>query len=257
MAGSTFVSLSQLTSAVLLGIGDETNKRYEVKAMQWVLDTIRRVHVNYSPYYKEQRMMFDNEDLFTIDYPTDCVKVLSVGSYREDRFYPFTKNPDMSILATDEGETVFDDSANEGLSVPPKGIGYSSQAKNMAYWVDDPQNCRIMVRMFSFYQSTSSWMDRTEWLKDKGVIVRYKSTGVDCGGDVCVPVEARDLVVNKVIYEFVRRGWGIPMTNYNVELQRQELDSLQTEYEALLYEPHNFWEFRDSIYASMNTTARR
>jgi hypothetical protein len=257
MPGSTFISLDKLVSAVLLGIGDETNKRFEVKAMQWVLDTIRRIHVNYSPYYKEVRLNFTNEDLFTIDYPTDTVKILSVGMYREDKFWSFTKNPDMSILASEEGETEFDPEANEGFAVPPKGVAFSAQPTNTAYWVDDPQHCRIMVRMFSYYKSASQWMDRTEWLKVKGVVVRYKATGVDCAGDICVPVEARDLVVNKVIYEFVRRGWGIPMTNYNVELQRQELDALQTEYEALLYEPHNFWEFRDSIYASLNTTARR
>lgn len=257
MAGRGFVSLDSLVAAVLLGIGDETNKRYEVKATQWVIDAIRRVHVNYSPYYKEERLYFDNEDIFSILYPKDTVKVLSVGMYRDDAFWPFTKKNDLSVLASEEGETEFDYDANEGMAVPSKGQGYGAGSSNVAYWTDDTQHCRLLVRMYSYYNSTSSWENRSEWLKDKGVIVRYKSTGVDCNGDICVPTEARDLIVNKVIYEFVRRGWGIPMTNYNVELQRQELDTLQSEYEALLYEPGNFWEVRDSIYGSLNTTARR
>lgn len=256
MAGKGFISLDNLVSSVLLGIGDEQNKRYEIRATQWVLDTIRRLHVNYSPYYREERLYFDNEDLFTIDYPNDVVKVLAVGMYREDEFWPFTKKNNMSILASAEGGMEFDYDANEGLAVPPKGVGYGARPSNEAYWVDDPQSCRIMVRMFSYYTSDGSWLDQTEWLKDKGVIVRYKSTGIDCKGDVCVPVEAKDLIVQKVVYEFARKG--IPqMTNFSVDLQRQEVDAMQLEYEALLYEPHTFWEVMDSIYGSLNTTARR
>lgn len=257
MAGKGFVNIDNLVSAVLLGIGDEQNKRYEVKATQWVIDTIRRIHVNYSPYYKEEKLYFDNEDLFTIDYPKDTVKILSVGMYRNEEFWSFTKKPDLSILASEEGEMEFDYEANEGLAIPPKGVAYGGQPNNIAFWTDDSQHCRIMVRMFSYYNSMASWLNRTEWLKDKGVIVRYKSTGVDCNGDVCVPIEARDLVIQKVIYEFFRRGWGLVLTNYNVELQRSEVESLQQEYETLLYEPSNFWEVKDSIYGSLNTTARR
>jgi len=257
MAGRGFVSLDSLVASVLLGIGDEQNKRYEIKATQWVIDTIGRLHVHYAPYYREVRLYFDNEDIFSILYPKDNVKILSVGMYKDDAFWPFTRKEDMSILASEEGETEFDYDANEGMAVPPKGSGYGSQSSNIAYWKDDTQYCRILVRMYSYYKSASSWQERTEWLKDKGVIVRYKSTGVDCNGDICVPTEARDLIVNKVIYEFVRRGWGIVMTNYNIELQRQELDTLQAEYETLLYEPNNFWEIKDSIYGSLNATARR
>ena len=257
MAGKNFISLDTLVAAVLMGIGDEQNKRFEVRATQWVIDTIRRLHVNYSPYYREERLYFSNENIFTIDYPKDTVKILSVGMYRNDEFWSFTKKPDMSILASEEGGEEFDYTANEGLAIPPKGVAYGGQPSNTAYWTVDPQHCRIMVRMFSFYKSMSSWIDRTEWLKDKGVIVRYKSTGVDCNGDVCVPYEARDLVVNKVIYEFVRRGLGMQMSGGAIQLQREEVDALQQEYETLLYEASHFWEFKDSIYGSLNTTARR
>jgi len=258
MAGKAFISLDTLVSAVLMSIGDEQNKRFEVRATQWVIDTIRRLHVNYSPYYREERLMFDNEDIFTILYPKDTVKILSVGMYRNDEFWPFTRKPNMSILATQAGATEdFDYDANEGMAVPPMGASFGGQANNTAYWVDDPQQCRIMVRMFSYYNTPASWQDHTTWLKDKGVIVRYKSTGIDCNGDVCVPVEARDLIVAKVTYEFVRRGLGIQMSGGLIQLQQLEVDNLQQEYESLLYEPGTFWEFKDSIYGSLNTTARR
>lgn len=252
-----FVSLANLVAEVLIGIGDESNKRYEVKATQWILNTIRRVHVNLSPYYKEERLYFDNEDIFTIAYPKDLVKILSVGIYRNDEFWPFTKKDNMSVLTSGSDGDEFDSDASEGMTVPAKGMDFGAQPSNIGYWTDDQQHCRIMVRTFSYYTSASMYLDVTNQLKTKGVVVRYKSTGVDCNGDVCVPVEAKDMIVQKVIYEFVRRGWGIVMTNYNVELQRQEVDSLQTEYETLLYEPSNFWEVKDSIYGSLNTTARR
>jgi hypothetical protein len=258
MAGKSSVSLDTLVSAVLLSIGDEQNKRFEVKATQWVIDAIRRIHVNLSYYYLEKRLYFDNEDIFTILYPKDTVKILSVGMYRNDEFWPFTRKPNMSILATEAGATEnFDYEANEGLAVPPMGIAYGGQANNTAYWVDDPQQWRVMVRMFSYYRTMTAWQDRTAWLKDKGVIVRYKSTGIDCSGDVCVPVEARDLIVAKVTYEFARRGLGLVMSGGMIQLQQLEVDNLQQEYESLLYEPSNFWEIKDSIYGSLNTTARR
>lgn len=253
MANNGFVKLNTLVSAVLLGIGDETNKRYEVKATQWVLDTIRRVHVNISPYYKEERMYFDNEDIYSIDYPKDNVKVLSVGMYVGDSFWPFTKRQNLSILTSGSDMDEFDANSNEGILVNSEGNGYATKSTNTAYWVDDPQHCRILVRMFGGKDS----VEKTSWLIDKGVVVRYKSTGIDCGGNVCVPIEARDLIVNKVIYEFVRRGWGIPMYNYGIQTQREEVQALQMEYEALLYEPHNFEEVKDAIYSSLNTTARR
>ena len=187
-----------------------------------------------------------------------AVKILAVGMYRNDEFWPFTRKPNMSILATEAGATeTFDYDANEGLAVPAVGIGYGAQPNNTAYWVDDPQQCRIMVRMFSYYRSLTSWLDKTTWLKDKGVIVRYKSTGINCNGDVCVPAEARDLIVAKVTYEFARRGLGMQMNMGQIQLQQLEVDNLQQEYETLLYEPSTFWEFKDSIYGSLNTTARR
>jgi hypothetical protein len=247
-----FVNLDNLVSAVLLGIGDEQNKRFEIKSTQWVLDAIRRVHVNYSPYYKEERFSFSNEDIYSIDYPSDLVKILAVGIYNGDSFWPFTKKPDLSILTSGDDMDEFDYEAQEGQEVSGKGVGYGSQSENVAYWTDDPQHCRVLVRMFG-----TGNVEHTDWLKDKGVVIRYKSTGVDCAGNVCVPVEARDLIIQKVIYEFMRRGWGIQSTNYSVELQRAEVDALQQEYEALLYEPHNFWEVKDSIYGSLNATARR
>lgn len=257
MANNGFVSLDTLVSSVLLGLGDEQNKRFEVKAMQWTLDTIRRIHVNISPYYREEWMTFDNEDLYTIDYPKDLVKVLSVGLYKNGEFWSFTKKPDMSILNSGDDLAEYDYEAGEGMSIPSKGGKFGVGSSNIAYWADDPQHCRILVRSFSYYSSQSQFVDRTVMLKEKGVVVRYKSTGIDCNGNVCVPAETRDLIVQKVIYEFVRRGWGIQMHNYNIELQRQEVDNLQVEYEALMYEPHNFWEFKDSIYGSLNATARR
>lgn len=257
MAGKGFVSLDNIVSSILMGIGDESNKRYEVKATQWSLDAIRRIHVHYSPYYREERLFFDNEDIYSIDYPKDLIKILSVGIYRNDAFWPFTKKNDLSVVSSGDDGDQFDTDANEGLSVPSKGVGYGASPSNIAYWKDDPQHCRVIVRMFGYRNDVSSYVDASEWLKTHGVIVRYKSTGIDCNGDVCIPLEAKDLIVQKVIYEFMRRGWGINMHNYNIQLQREEVDSLQQEYESLLYEPGNFWEVIDSIYGSLNTTARR
>lgn len=254
MANNGFVKLDNLVSAVLLGINDEQNKRFEIKATQWVLDTIRRIHVSISPYYREERVMFDNEDIYSILYPKDMVKMLAVGMYLGDEFWSFTKKQNLSILTSGDDGDEFDTNSNEGLSVQSSGGGYAAKSTNTAYWTEDPQHGRILVRMFG---GTNN-IEKTDWLKDKGVIIRYKSTGIDCGGNVCVPIEARDLIVQKVIYEFMRRPiLGTQSYNYQLQAQREEVNALQMEYEALLYEPHNFLEVKDAMYSSLNTTARR
>ena len=254
MANNGFVKLDNLVSAVLLGINDEQNKRFEIKATQWVLDTIRRIHVSISPYYREERVMFDNEDIYSILYPKDMVKMLAVGMYMGDEFWSFTKKQNLSILTSGDDGDEFDSDANEGVNVSGGSGGYAAKSTNTAYWTDDPQHGRILVRMFG---GTNN-VEKTDWLKDKGVIIRYKSTGVDCGGNVCVPIEARDLIVQKVIYEFMRRPiLGVQSYNYQLQAQREEVNALQMEYEALLYEPHNFLEVKDAMYSSLNTTARR
>lgn len=257
MPAKPFVTMGNVVAEVLLALNDEQNKRYEVKATQWALNAIRRIHVNYSPYYKEVRKYFDNEDLYTIDYPNDAVRILSVGVYKDDSFWSFTKRPNMSILSTGASDEYFDQDANEGLDVMRKGYKYGDTSANESYWADDPQNCRIMVRMLKYYTSEQAFIDRTDWLKEKGVIIRYKSTGVDCSADICIPLEAKDLVVQKVVYEFNRRGIPQGYTSAMLQLQQMEVDNLQAEYEALLYEPHHFWEVKDAIYSSLNTSPRR
>ena len=257
MSGKPFVTLGNVVAEVLLALGDEQNKRHEVKATQWALNALRRIHVNYSPYYKEVRKTFDNEDIYTIDYPNDAVKILSVGIYKDDSFWSFTKRPDMSILASGADEEEFDQDANEGLNISRKGYRFGDSGANEGYWTDDPQHCRVMVRFLAYYTDYQSFMDRTEWLKEKGVIIRYKATGLDCNSDICIPMEARDLIIQKVVYEFNRKGIPQGTTGAMIQLQQAEVDTLQAEYEALLYEPHHFWEVKDSIYSSLNRVPRR
>lgn len=249
-----FVSIETVISRILLEIGDEDHKRYYVRAAQWALDVFRRLNVSYSPFYIERKATLDN--IYSFDIPKDSVKILSVGVYRNGEFWPFTKKPDMSLMPPDIEDNIYVPDDSEGRSILQKGGKYGRNPGNFGYWMEDPEHCRVFVRNFRFSNADGATVDNTSNISDK-VIVRYKTTGIDCQGEICVPTEMQDLVVETVNYKFAQKGIPSRYSADTLDRMERTVSSLQEEYEALMYEPHNFWEVRDAIFGSLNTTARR
>lgn len=249
-----FVSINTVVSRILLEIGDEENKRYYIRSAQWALDTFRRINVHESPFYLERKATLD-PDLFSFDMPKDMVKLLSVGIYKNGEFFPFTKKPDLSLLPEDMEDNIYVPHDSEGVKIPERGGKFGKRTSNVfGYYVEDPEHCRVFVRS-SVYTSQGT-VDNTSDVLDK-VIIRYKTTGLDCSGDICVPTEAQDLIVAMVVYKFALKNIPFQQTADNKDRLEREIESLQENYETLLYEPHNFWEVKDTIFGSQNATARR
>ena len=250
---NNFVDIETVIARILLEIGDEEHKRYYTRAAQWALDAYRRINVHESPFYLERKVTLD-ADLYYFNTPVDMVKLLSVGIYRGGEFWPFTKKPDMSLLPVDMEDEIYVSHTSETGTIRDKGYLFGSGSSNFGYYVQDPEQCRVFVRNFNLYDS--AYVDTTSNILDK-VIVRYKTTGIDCGKDICVPTETQDLIVAMVAYKFAMKNIPFQYSADVKDRMEREINSLQENYETLLYEPHNFWEVKDTVFGSQNATARR
>lgn len=255
MSDKNFVTLENVVNTVLMEIGDEDNRRYFIKASQWVIDVFRDINIGYSPFYYERKVTLDN-DIYAGDYPKDLVKLLSVGVYYNGEFFPFTRRPDMALLPPDASDNMYTENESDSADIPEKGVDFGYRGANIGYWTNDPENCRFFVKNYRWNTSNSSYSDTTSDVVTK-VIIRYKSDGIECQDDLCIPVEAKALIVGMVYYKFMRKNIPVRVSADEKDRQERIINTLQEKYESMMYEPHNFWEVRDSIYSSLNTTARR
>ena len=201
MPGSSFATMESVVSSILLEIGDEANRRYYVRAMQWAMDAYREITVHESPYYLERKVAID-PDLYFGVIPNDSISLISVGVYRNGEYHSFTKKPNMSIPTVDMEDGLFNMDEADTLAIPEKGGRMGYNGSNIGYWREDRENCRFFVRNYAYLQSSGLVQDTTSDLVTK-VVIRYKSNGLDCSKDLCVPVEAKDLLVALVYYKFI------------------------------------------------------
>jgi hypothetical protein len=234
-----FVSLANIVSEVLLAIDDMEQKRYQAIALQRVLNVIRNVNVNMSSLYDEEAITLDT-DLRTGAYPVGLIKALSVGIYKNGVWWGFTKVPDMAKTMTSDTEG-YDTTIGEGEDIPSKGVGFGARGKNFGYWTPDDKNCRFIVR---------------NYVGDK-VILRYRSNGIKCTGDTCIPYDAKDLIVNMVVYQFAMSGKPRRYTGAELQALKEERARFYDEFTDIHYLPHNLGEWKDMEYASLNTVPRR
>lgn len=250
-----FVTIDNVVASILMEIGDEDNRRYLTRATQWAIDAYRDINLHHAPFYYERRVSLDT-DIFAGDYPQDLVKLLSVGVYRQGEFFPFTKKPDMSLQPADAVDHMYVADANDFTEIPEKGAGFGYRGANIGYWTDEPEHCRFLVKNYRWNTSNLSYTDTTSDIATN-VIIRYKSDGIDCASDICIPIEAKQLIVQYVYLKFMRKNIPVQVTIDERDRTERQVNALQDKYEAMMYEPHNFWEVRDSVYSSLNSTARR
>lgn len=236
---NNFVSLSNIVSEVLLRIGDSEEKKYYALALQFTLNAIRNANVHYVKSYEEVPVTI-GEDLGDFDWPQDCVKPISVGTYKHGEFWSFTRKPDMAKTHTGDGDT-YDSDIGEGEDIPIKGVRFGATGFNFAYWTESEKECKIYVRN---YTGTKA-------------ILRYRSNGINCNADTCVPYLVRDLIISMVVYEFALMG--IPRRFAGMELQLKQMERSRhfDEFTDMEYIPQNLDEFMDSQFESYNVTVRR
>jgi hypothetical protein len=251
---SNFISIDTIVSLILLEIGDEENSRYAIRAGQWALNAYRDINMHESPFYLERKVTLDS--IYSADIPKDCVKMLSVGVYRHGEFWAFTKKPDLSLLPADIEDGIYVSSDTESKDIQTRGGKFGRGSSNFGYWAEDPEHCRFFVRNFRFDSQEGAVLDNTSSIFDK-VIIRYKTTGINCGTDICVPAETQDLLVAMVVYKFAMKNIPFKMSADERDRYERDLNAKQDKYETLMYEPHNFWELKDTVFGSSNNTARR
>ena len=233
-----FVTLDNIVSSILLEIGDEGNRRYEIKARQWALDEYRRINMHMSDIYLERKVSLDDNN--ACDIPEESVKLIAVGIYRVkdglEKFDPFVKLPDMSIQATDYSDGIYDPT-----TAP---IQYSGISKG-GYWVEDKDNARFFVKNYQSVQGTLA--DTTSNIRDR-IIIRYRTTGVNLGGDIFIPYEVKDFIVAAVSLKFLRANIPVRVTNAALQQAAVQADIYKENYLSLTFEPGSFYEVRDAVF---------
>jgi len=243
MADSTpeqgFVSISNLVAEVLYAINDAENKKYYARSLQNVLNKLRNINVHYARSYKEVAIDLDS-DLKSGIYPQDLVKPISVGIYRNGEFWSFTRKPNMAKTVTGDGET-YDTDFYENEDIPDRGIMFAARGTNSGYWVEDDDNSRFFVRNY----------DETK------VILRYRSNGITCTTENCVPYKAKDLIIAMVVDDFALSRVPSGFTAAELEYKRMERSRHYDEFTDLEYIPQNMDEFMDAQFASSNLAPKR
>jgi hypothetical protein len=234
-----FVTLENVVSEILMKIEDMEEKRFQVTALQFALNAIRDVNVFGTSVYEEVPIELDSDTRFG-DYPSDLVRALSVGVYRNGVFWSFTQAPEMAKTTTADGE-VADNDFGEGVAIPQRGIRFASRGSNFGYWTRDDKHRRFAVRNYS----------------QNKVILRYRSNGLGCTTQTCIPYDAKDLVVAKSVLGFVMMGRPRKFSAAEIELHIKNHDNIVDKYTDLHYVPQNLDEFRDAEFASFNSTIRR
>lgn len=248
---SGFVKIDNLVAELLMALEDTEKRRYYVRSLQGVLNAVRQINLFYASEYKEVVVDIGNS-LKSGAYPIDCVKAITVGINRNGEFAPFTKKNNMARtaygLVDDEaiGESgIYDTGATSGLQeradIPQRGIKYGAIGANEGYWVDDEKNRRFFVSNYSLPK----------------VIFRYRSNGLTCTSDNCIPYYAKDLIISMVSYDFAIRGVPRKYTAAELYAFQQERARHYDEYTSLLYEPQNLYEVMDTVFSSYNITPGR
>lgn len=234
-----FVSISNLVSEVLYSINDVEQKRHYARTVQKVLNALRNTNVMYARAYAETPIELD-QDLNIGLYPTDLVKVISVGIYKNGEWWSFTRKPNMAKTITGDGGA-YDEDFDENEEIPTRGVKYSKRGSNEGYWVEDDENCRFFVRNY----------DKTK------VILRYRSNGIKCTTETCVPYKMKDFILSKVVYEYALERIPNRFTAMELELKLRERARNYDEFTDLEYIPQNMDEFMDAQFASSNMAPKR
>jgi len=244
-----FVGVPTLISEVLYALKDHETKRYYAQALQKVLNAIRNLNVNYARSYKEEIIVLD-DDLKSGKYPDSLVKVISVGVYKHGEYWSFTRKPNMSKTVTGDGET-YDSEIEENEEIPQRGVKFGARGSNIGYWVEDDENCRFFVRNYEGLDENGNPPDEIK------VVLRYRSNGIDCSTENCIPYHMRDLIIAMVKYDFALMRIPERYSIGELQMMLSERTRYFEEFTDIEYIPQNMDEFLDSQFESYNSTVRR
>jgi hypothetical protein len=244
--------MESIVSRILIELDDAESRKYYLKALNSAFNTFRTINVNISSTYLERKVTLNEINAF--DTPKESVKIAAVGVYRNGEFFGFTQKPNMSLMPVDYEDGIHEDDDTENLSIVHPGGKFGKGVKNIGYWREDSENCRVFVRNFRTIDKAIE--DVTSNIKTK-VIVRFKTDGLNCSSECIVPSNMEDLIAANVVYEFAMKNIPFRMTADEKDRYERKLAAAQDSYEALEYENFSFWDIEDAINGSSNTTARR
>ena len=224
---------------ILLEIGDSEEKKYQALVLQRVINTLRDINVNMSNLYEEVPVILNGELNFG-KYPNNLIELLSVGIYKDGEFWSFTHKPNMAKTTSGIGEG-YDTDIGEGEKIPNRGFNFGARGSNIGYWVEDDNNRRFRVVNYN----------------QKKVIIKYKSNGISCTGETCIPYIAKDLIMSMVKFSLAIDGIPKRFTAAELNYKERERERFKDQYTDLLYLPGNLDEFMDIQFSTLSNVPRR
>jgi hypothetical protein len=160
---------------------DYTKSEYK-RMLQFAIEGFRKFSLYHIPCIQHKWLPV-NQDIFSVNFPDDLVKLYSVGVAIEGRYWDFTRTderiiPQCKTIDPDRGE------ADQRIHKPIENYGMQG-GFNRYLFTEDTPNRRIII----FGPRTLE------------VLIYYKSTGINMDGTTVVPIHAFEALKAYVLYK--------------------------------------------------------
>ena len=174
-------------------------KRY----LQFAIDGFREFSMYHIPCLVRKWCPVD-QDIYTVDYPDDCIKLLSVRTVVEGREWTYSKFDNTELRVIPECQTLNDDRMERDNRSERPVENYGMVGYNRFQYIDVPKERRVVV----------FGPPRDE------VRIYYKATGIKLGEETLIPVHALGALKAYVHFAAVDTMLAVP-ENYKARRERR------------------------------------
>ena len=184
----------------------------------------------------------------TVNYPTDAMRIVSIGVETGKELFTFTKADNMISPITSSIDEALDSDRGEDDTIDRNPThGYGAKANNLEYYYkDDKAKRRIVLGRMA--------LDQTRFANRSEVLVRYVSNGIDNLDTTYIPNEAANLLIAYIEHKLVQSMPDKYTGQYRAE-KREDYIEARNMYDAL--NMPSLDELIDVIYESSGQNVRR
>jgi len=182
---------------------------------------------------------------YTVAYPDDAIKILSVGVSINREFFSFTEASEMVKPSDPIGRELLS-SRNESANIQRNTAGYSGQGVNQEYYFTlDSRKRRIILNRAA--------VDKTRYADRSEVLVKFVSNDVDNLKETRVGMDAVNMLMAYVEWKLVASKPKEYTAQYRNE---KKADFLEAEASYRLLNIPDVGELMDAIYETSGQNIR-
>lgn len=182
---------------------------------------------------------------YTVAYPDDAIKIISVGVSINREFFSFTESSEMVKPSDPIGRELLS-SRSESANIQRNTTGYSSEGTNVEYFFHlDNRKRRLILNRAA--------VDKTRYADRSEVLVKFVSNDVDNLSETRVGMDAVNMIMAYIEWKLVSNKPKEYSANY-VESKRR--DFLEAEASYRLLNIPDVGELMDAIYETSGQNIR-